>query len=134
MTLAQRTTFAGLADILIPAAHGMPCASGIGLSGMPLDRVLRARADLAAPLAALLDSLAGQEPRDAVPDLPQPALHLLIVVAGGAYTLDPTIRLRLGYPGQEARMLPRAGFGGEDLVAVMLDSPPRWRDPDGHTA
>lgn len=131
MTPERRTVFAGLAEVLIPAAHGMPGAGAIGLAGAPLDRVLRARPDLAAPLAAVLDGLAGQVPEAAIPGLPQAELELLMVAAGGAYTLDPSVRTLLGYPGQQAQTLPRAGFGAEDLFMDMADAPPRWRDPDG---
>lgn len=134
MTPAQRAAFAGLAEVLIPAAHGMPSAGDVDLAGAPLDRVLRARPDLAAPLASLMDSLPDQASGAVAPGLPAAALELLMVVAGGAYTLDPRVRARLGYPGQEAQLLPRAGFGAEDLVVEMLDLPPRWRDPDGTAA
>lgn len=131
MTPAQRATLSALADVLIPAAHGMPAASGIGLAGAPLDRALRARPDLVAPLGALLDRLAGQDPGDAVRALAPGELDLLFVAVAGAYTLDPAVRSLLGYPGQGARTLPRAGFGAEELAAAMMEAPPRWRDPDG---
>lgn len=108
----------------------MPSAGDIGLAGAPLDRVLRARPDLSALLASLMDSLPDQASGMAVQSLSAAALELLMVVAGGAYTLDPRVRAVLGYPGQEARLLPRAGFGAEDLVAAMLDAPPRRRDPE----
>jgi hypothetical protein len=47
-----RATFAGLADILIPAADGMPSASEAGAAGRWLDAVLVARPDLTEPLLA----------------------------------------------------------------------------------
>lgn len=122
MTDTQRATFAALADLLIPAAHGMPAASAIGLSGAPLDRVLRARPDLEAPLCSALDAL----PKGL--DGATPAqLDLLLLVAGCAYTADPRIKALLGYPGQDGRSLPRAGFGAEDLAMVMMERPPMWR-------
>ena len=127
MTDAQRQTFAGLADVLVPEAHGMPAASAIGLSGAPLDRALRARPDLRAPLASLLDALAGRSPADAVAGAAPAQLDLLLLLAGGAYTTDPRVKALLGYPGQEARSLPRDGFGAEDLVMAMMDRPPMWR-------
>jgi hypothetical protein len=51
---AQRATFAALADVLVPAAEGMPAASAVDIAGAGLDRVLRARPDLEAPLSRIL--------------------------------------------------------------------------------
>src|SRR4051794_21690712 len=51
---AERATFAALADVLVPAAEGMPAASAVDIAGTGLDRVLRARPDLEAPLARIL--------------------------------------------------------------------------------
>ncbi len=127
MTPEQRRTFAALADVLVPAAHGMPAASDMGLADAPLDRVLRARADLAGPLRALLDEVAGQDPERVVVGADPARLELLLLVAGGAYTTEPRVKALLGYPGQQARTLPRAGFGAEDLAMAMMDQPPRWR-------
>jgi len=50
----QRAAFAALADVLVPAAEGMPAASEVDIAGVGLDRVLRARPDLEAPLARVL--------------------------------------------------------------------------------
>lgn len=49
----------------------------------------------------------------------------------GAYYLSPEVRKRIGYPGQQAQMLPREGIGVEDLLEGMLDAPKRFRHPGG---
>jgi len=35
--------------------------------------------------------------------------------------------MRIGYPGQEAQMLPRDGIGVEDLLEGLLDAPKTFR-------
>jgi hypothetical protein len=52
----------------------------------------------------------------------------------GAYTLDPAVKRRLRYDGQRALTLPRGGFGGEDLLLLMMESSPRFRDPKAELA
>ena len=59
---AQRATLSALADRLIPAGDGMPAASEVDVPGKWTARVLGARPDFAAPLAALLDAAADQDP------------------------------------------------------------------------
>ena len=44
---ATRATFRAIADVLIPAAEGMPAASEVGVHGEVLDRILGLRPDLA---------------------------------------------------------------------------------------
>jgi hypothetical protein len=101
----QRRTFAGLADVLIPAGGGLPSASGAGCAGEPLDRVLAVRPDLTDALAALLTDAAGRDPEPFVAELrdtdPE-RFALLAVAVPGAYFLDPEIRASFGYHGQEA--------------------------------
>ena len=57
-----RATFAGLADVLVPATGGMPSASEIGVHERWVDRVIAARPDLAGRLEALLAAAAGCDP------------------------------------------------------------------------
>ena len=56
-------TLAALADVLIPAAEGMPSASEAGATGPLLDEVLRVRGDLQEPLAKLTADAANKDPR-----------------------------------------------------------------------
>ena len=101
----DREALAGLADALIPAADGMPSATAAGATGALLDEVLRVRADLEEPLAALTASAAGRNPSAEVARLKaeEPELFeaLTTAVAGG-YFMSDDVRERLGYPGQQA--------------------------------
>jgi hypothetical protein len=103
----HRATLAELADLLIPAGDGqsLPSASQAGVAGRFLDEVLAALPEVAQPLAALLLALRGQEPAAALARLQteNPAgFDLLSTVVAGAYFLNPDIRQKIGYPGQQA--------------------------------
>jgi choline dehydrogenase-like flavoprotein len=88
VTPEERQRLEVLADLLIPATDGMPAASEVGTAHECLDRVLRARLDLAEPLrAALLDGATAS------------AMRTVRYVVAAAYYLDPRVRERLGYPG-----------------------------------
>jgi hypothetical protein len=102
-TDTQRATFSMLADVLVPATEQMPAASAVDISGAGLDRVLRARPDLAEPLARVL----GHEPgtdlaahlRNVQRDDPAGFEALALAATGGYYT-DSRVRHLIGYPGQ----------------------------------
>ena len=64
LTSEHRTAFWALADVLIPATDAMPAASEAGSAEKWLDRALAARPDLVEPLAAVLKSAAGRDPRE----------------------------------------------------------------------
>lgn len=120
---AHRGTLADLADVLVPAAEGMPAASEAGVAGAGLDQVLAARPDLRATLEGLLAGAAGADPRAEVNRLaaeaPDAFATLALVVTGGYY-LDPEVRRRIGYPGQ----VPNPAAPGEaehDLRGGLLD-------------
>ena len=101
----DRNTLAGLADVLIPAADGMPSASEAGATGALLDEVLRVRGDLEEPLAQLTSAAANKDPGAEVErlksDEPELFEALTTAVAGG-YFMSDDVRERLGYPGQQA--------------------------------
>ncbi|MEO8229146.1 MAG: hypothetical protein ABI628_05210 [Chloroflexota bacterium] len=101
----ERRTLAGLADVLIPAGAGMPSASEAGVSAEWLDTVLAARADLAEPLARILQAATGSDPVAEVQRLQATdpvAFGILATVVPGAYYMNPRIRELIGYPGQRA--------------------------------
>jgi hypothetical protein len=122
-----------IADVLIPAAHGMPAASEVGVAGRQLDRVLAARPDLAAPLAR---AVADFEPADHDGSLERlagrdPEAHdaLLLVIAGGYY-IDPGVRRRIGYDGQqpvEVRPEIIPNYVEEGLIEPLLARGPVYR-------
>jgi hypothetical protein len=154
-----RGRLAAVADALLPAAHGMPSASEVGVAGPQLDRVLAARPDLAAPLARALSAVAPPDvPTDAVADAAAPlvaddprddlvddpaaglraletadpeAHHALVLAIAGGYYLHEEVRRRIGYPGQRRRPPP----GGEPeyvrdgLLDAVVARGPVWRDP-----
>ena len=130
----ERVTLAAVADVLIPAAHGMPSAGDV-LDHTRLHFVLTARPDLHAPLSAALRPELGDVPSDRLAALEiEPdrlaALHL-VVVAG--YYSDDDVRTAIGYPGQVARPVNAFDFPeyvAEGLVERVVERGPIWRDPD----
>lgn len=129
----HRARLAAIADIIVPRAGGMPSASDIDLVNAPLDKVLRARPDLLEPLRQMLDSLNGEVIEKTVTGLQRSepeTFDVLMQVVAGAYYIDSHVRRLLGYDGQRALSLPRSGFGAEELLMVVMESPPRYRDPD----
>ena len=135
MTPEERATLAGLADVLVPAAYGMPSASSVGVHERRLDRVLAARPDLAEPLRAILKAAAE---RDAAAETrrlrveDEPAFRLLLSVVAAAYYSSPKVRRLIGYPGQR----PNEVFPDQaehDLRGGILDPViargPVWHDP-----
>jgi hypothetical protein len=54
---------------------------------------------------------------------------VLSTVVPGAYYLDPAIRARLGYPGQEAVPIPEPSLdaGDEELLQSVIDRGPIFR-------
>jgi hypothetical protein len=128
-----RSTFAGLADTLIPAADGMPSASGAGVAGEWLDAVLAARPDLAEPLLALVRRVDGQDPAAVVADLAAGdpgAFGLLTEIVPNAYFMNPRVRELVGYPGQVG-LDPDLTWPPDwlDLLEPVIERGPIYRDP-----
>jgi hypothetical protein len=109
ISAATRATLAAIADVLIPAAHGMPAAGEVGVAEAQLDRVLRARPDLAEPLQRGLDALAPTGAGEALRALERlegqdaEAHGALLTTIVGGYYIHPEVRRRLRYDGQEPR-------------------------------
>ena len=102
---AVRATLARLADVLIPAGDGMPSASEAGVAGPFLDDVLRSRPDLTDALVRLCHDAANEDPVVAVAQLRADGgsdLAVLETIVPGGYFMNPEIRSRIGYPGQQA--------------------------------
>lgn len=131
---ARRDVLRRLADAIVPAHGDLPAASEIDLAGEPTDKLLRLRPDLLPLLCGLLDDCAAAEPAGLpawLDSLLPAAKATLLQVVAGAYYLQPEVRRLIGYPGQEAQTLPRDGFGGEELLVAVMQSPPRYRQaPD----
>jgi hypothetical protein len=101
-----RETFRALADVLIPAAEGMPAASEVGVHEAVLDRILSLRPDLAERFFRGLRAAVGQTPEAIARKLNQEdpeALSAIGLAAAAAYYMQPRVRALIGYPGQENR-------------------------------
>lgn len=131
-----------LADALIPAAHGMPAASEIGVSGRQLDKVLRARPDLLEPMSRGVGELDATDLERSLSRLQaaDPLAHdaLLMTVVGGYYT-HPDVRKRLAYDGQqpvEVRPEIIPNYVEEGLIDPVLERGPIYRQipEQGETA
>ncbi len=132
----QRAVFAALADILIPAAEGMPSASEAGAEGSALDRVIELRHDKREAFFRGLNKAADRSPAAALEELNRDdpdAMSAIGLFASAAYYLLPEVRALVGYPGQENRPV-EAGTEPdyEDLLQAVLDRGPIYRPtPDG---
>jgi hypothetical protein len=128
-----RTTLRTIADLLIPAAHGMPSAGDV-VGDDRLAFVLQARPDLLEPLQAALRPELGDEPQsrlDALADEPVNLAALQLVIVAGYYT-DRGIRELIGYPGQmaiEVKSWLYPAYLEEGLIDAVLARGPMWRDP-----
>jgi hypothetical protein len=125
------------ADVLIPAAHGMPAAGQVGVADRQLDRVLAVRPDLAAPLAR---ALAGVDCDDhegtlaRLRDADREAHDALLLVVAGGYYIDPGVRRRLDYDGQqpvEVRPEIIPNYVEEGLIEPLLARGPVYRPVPG---
>jgi hypothetical protein len=133
LTDDERATLAAIADHLIPAAHGMPSAADV-LTNDRLRFVLRARADLVAPLKAALRPELGSETAERLATLAEEPTNisaLQLTIVSGYYT-DKRVRELIGYPGQMAldiRAWEVPAYLEEGLIDAVLARGPVWRDP-----
>ena len=101
-----RETFAGIADVLIPNAEGMPSASEMKVHEAMLDHIIALRADLREDLLRGLAKAAGRDATEAANDLNKTdaaALNAIGLAASAGYYMTPRVRELIGYPGQESR-------------------------------
>lgn len=101
-----RRTFAGIADVLIPNAEGMPSASEMNVHGDMLDHVLGLRPDLQENFFRGISIASGRDPSEAANDLNRSdaaALSAIGLVASAGYYMTPRVRELIGYPGQQSR-------------------------------
>ena len=101
-----RSTFAAIADILIPEADGMPSATQVGVHQDTLDRLLGLRPDLREDFLRGIRAAAGQDPQQAAERLNKDdpaALGVIGLIASAGYYMMPSVRELIGYPGQENR-------------------------------
>jgi hypothetical protein len=114
-----RAVLGGIADVLIPAAQGMPSATEAGVPDALLDEVVRARPDLTAPLVEVLTAVAADDAATAVARLRAgavPGFDTVAVVVAGGYLMSPRVMAELGYPGQEAKIV-----DPDDVIRTLHD-------------
>lgn len=133
-----RSTFAAIADILIPAAEGMPAASSVGVANeQNLDRILGLRPDLAEAFFRAIERAKGKDPATAAEELNQndaAGLSAIGLIASSAYYMTPVVRELIGYPGQESRAFdPDAipEYVANGMLKVVQDRGPIFRKTPG---
>jgi hypothetical protein len=100
LTDEQRGVFAAVADTLIPAGHGLPSATEVGVHTDLIDRVLGFRADLAGDFDAAVAACAGEAPESALDRLAQAhpeQFAVLTLLTAGAYILSDDVLAGLRY-------------------------------------
>jgi hypothetical protein len=131
---AQREKLAALADHLIPAGAGMPCASDVSVAGTGVDYVLSVRPDLLTPLlAALAAGDSAQDPAQALAMLraEQPATFAALgEIVAGAYFLDRSVQDSVGYHGRVAAPADLEAPVDDELLGPVVKRGPIYRaDP-----
>lgn len=141
MTIADHSTdidverLKQLADIMLPAAHGMPSASEVGAVSSHLREVLGWRDDLCQPLVEALTALDPAtftvERLSAFLSENENAYTALTKVVAACYYLSPVVRDRIGYPGQVAKTYDPFAYTewvAEGLLDPVVERGPIWRE------
>ena len=128
---AERSTLAGLADVLIPASADFLSASEAAVAAEGLDQVLAVRPDLESGLKQTLHSAKNRNPTNFVGELqtkdPDGFAELAEVVAG-AYFMNAMVRAGIGYHGQVPRPIEsRPDYLDEGLLQSVIDRGPIYR-------
>ena len=130
---AARERFTRVADLLIPAAHGMPSAGEI-VNEDRLQFVLRSRPDLLEPLQSALRPELGADVGSRLAALaaePANLTALQLAIVAGYYT-DRRVRELIGYPGQmaiEVKSWLYPAYLEEGLIDAVVARGQVWRDP-----
>lgn len=124
-----------LADVMLPAAHGMPAVSEVKAVESYLAQVLGWRDDLREPLARAVDEL---DPSSFTIDR-LAALHgededayvALTTAVAACYYLSPLVRELIGYPGQVDKTYDPYAYTewvAEGLLDPVVERGPIWRE------
>ena len=124
-----------LADVMLPAAHGMPASSEVNAIAAYLDQVLDWRGDLRQPLAravaALEPSLFTVDRLSALHQEDEDAYVALTTAVAACYYLSPEVRDQIGYPGQVAKTYDPYAYTewvAEGLLDPVVERGPIWRE------
>src|SRR5947209_227983 len=127
----QRTVLAALADVLIPAADGMPSASAAAVAEEGLNQVLAAVPSLGPSLADVLAKAKGRDPAEFIANLARTdpsAYGVLTEVVTTAYFMNPEVRKAVGYTGQGPSPLdPRVDYMEDGLLESVIKRGPIYR-------
>lgn len=119
----SRVVLADLADVLIPAGRGFPCARAAGVASGGLDAVLAVRPEIEAPLMELLERAEGRSRHaflDSLSSTDPSGFDLLTFVVAAGYFSNHDVRRRLAYPGRTAQPL-REPAAGVDWERALLE-------------
>lgn len=134
LTDTQRATYSALADVLIPEAEGMPSASQADVPTVWIDKALEYRPDLRDAFVKALETCEGQDPANALEWLNKndtPTFDALGVLTSGSYFLNPEIKERIGYPGQQPVPAKDDSDTYLDLLSVVVERGPIFRPTVG---
>ncbi len=127
-----------LADVMLPAAHGMPAVSDVRAVESYLAQVLGWRNDLLQPLVRAVDAL---DPSSftvdrllALHEEDEDAYVALTTAVAACYYLSPVVRELIGYPGQVAKTYDPFAYTewvAEGLLDLVVGRGPIWREVPG---
>ena len=127
-----------LADVMLPAAHGMPAVSDVKAVELYLTQVLGWRDDLRQPLvravAALDPSSFTIDRLSALHEEDEDAYVALTTAVAACYYLGPVVRELIGYPGQVAKTYDPFAYTewvAEGLLDPVVERGPIWREVPG---
>ncbi len=127
-----------LADVMLPAAHGMPAVSDVKAVESYLLQVLGWRKDLHQPLVRAVDALDPSlftiDRLSALHEEDEDAYVALTTAVAACYYLSPVVRELIGYPGQAAKTYDPFAYTewvAEGLLDPVVDRGPIWREVPG---
>lgn len=138
LTEQQRTSLGVVADVMLPETLTMPAATAVDVHGGGLDHVLTARPDLTSDLRRAIDALDPDrfdlEALEMLLVADEAAYTALTTAVAAAYYQSPTVRQRIGYPGQVAKTYDPYAYVqwvNEGLLDPVVERGPIWRTPPG---
>lgn len=130
LTAAQMEIYGPLADVLIPESEGMPSATQAEVPTVWINKALEYRPDLLERFLAALETCRGQDPSNALEWLNKndtSSFDALGVLTSGAYFLNPDIKRKIGYPGQQPVPARDDSDTYLDLLSVVAERGPIYR-------
>lgn len=124
-----------LADVMLPAAHGMPAVSEVKAVEFYVAQILSWRDDLRQPLVRAVDALDPSsftiDRLTALHQEDEDAYVALTTAVAACYYLSPVVRELIGYPGQVAKTYDPYAYTewvAEGLLDLVVERGPMWRE------